>query len=79
MLFPTSLHLNIWLDERLHVKVAFCGEAFQNYVRHPNQNYYLEVTTYLKEQILIPCEKRNNQISKEVALRVRSWNDLVVV
>ena len=32
-----------------------------------------------KDQILNACEKRNDQVSKEVALRVGSCNDLVAV
>ena len=34
---------------------------------------------YFEKLVLLSCQKRNDQISKEVALRVRSCNDLVAV
>ena len=58
----------------------FCGGPCQKNIRHPNRNNCHEVTTlHLKEQVLLSCLKRNKQISKEVALIVRSCNDLVAV
>ena len=58
----------------------FCGGPCQKNIRHPNRNNCHEVTTlHFKEQVLLSCQKRNDQISKKVALRVRSCNDLVAV
>ena len=58
----------------------FCGGPCQKNIRHPNRNNCHEVTTlHFKEQVLLSCLKRNEQISKEVALIVRSCNDLVAV
>ena len=53
-----------------------CG-PYQKYIRHPNRNNCHEVTTsHVKEQVLLSCQKRNDQISKGVTLRVRLCNDL---
>ena len=58
----------------------FCGKTCQKNVKHPDRNNCHEVTTLsFKDQILNACEKRNDQVSKEVALRVGSCNDLVAV
>ena len=49
-------------------------------VEKNNRNNCLKVTTlHLEEKVLLSCQKRDDQISKEVALRVRSRNDLVSV
>ena len=37
------------------------------------------MTLHFKEQVLLSCLKRNEQINKEVTLRVRSCHDLVAV
>ena len=57
----------------------FCGEPCEENIRHPHRNNCHEVTLHLKEQVLLSCLKRNEQISREVTLRVRSCNDLVAV
>ena len=58
-------------------KCMFSCGPYQKYIRHPNRNNCHEVTTsHLKEQVLLSCQKRNDQISKEVTLRVRLCNDL---
>ena len=58
----------------------FCGEPFQKNIRHPYRNNSHEVTTLrFKEQVLLSCQKRNNQIRKIVALRLSSCNDLDAV
>ena len=59
---------------------TFCGKTCQKNVKHPDRNNCHEVTTLsFKDQILNACEKRNDQVSKEVALRVGSCNDLIAV
>ena len=58
----------------------FCGGPCQKNIRNPNRNNCHKVTTlHFKEKVLLLCQKRDDQISKEVALRVRSCNDLVAV
>ena len=58
----------------------FCGKTCQKNVKHPDRNNCHEVTALsFKDQILNVCEKQNDQVSKEVALRVASCNDLVAV
>ena len=58
----------------------FRGKTCQKNVKHPDRNNCHEVTTLsFKDQILNVCEKQNDQVSKEVALRVASCNDLVAV
>ena len=58
----------------------FCGKTCQKNVKHPDRNNCHEVTTLsFKDQILNVCEKQIDQVSKEVALRVASCNDLVAV
>ena len=58
-------------------KCMFSCGPYQKYNRHTNRNKCHEVTTsHLKEQVLLSCQKQNDQISKEVALRVRLCNDL---
>ena len=50
----------------------FCGEPFQKNIRHPYRNNSHEVTTLrFKEQVLLSCQKRNNQIRKIVAIIAR--------
>ena len=47
----------------------FCGGPCQKNIRHPNRSNYHEVTTlHFKEQVLVSCQKRNDQLSKEVAV-----------
>ena len=61
-------------------KFMFCGGPCQKNIRNPNRNNCHKVTTlHFKEKVLLLCQKRDDQISKEVALRVRSCNDLVAV
>ena len=58
----------------------FCGKTCQKNVKHPNRNNCYEVTTLrFKDQILNACEKRNDQVSKEIALRVGSlqWKHII--
>ena len=56
----------------------FCGKACQRNVRNPDRNTCHEVTTlHFKDQVVLACQKRDDQISKEVALRVRSCHELV--
>ena len=58
----------------------FCGKTCQKNVKHRDRNNCHEFTTLsFKDQILNACEKRNDQVSKELALRVGSCNDLVAV
>ena len=58
----------------------FCGKTCQKNVKHPDRNNCHEVTKLsFEDQILNACEKRNDQVSKELSLRVGSCNDLVVV
>ena len=58
----------------------FCGGPCQKNIRYPDRSNCHEVTTlHFKEQMLLSCQKRHDQISKEVALRVCSCNDLVAV
>ena len=71
-------------------KCKFCCGTCHKNIRHPNQNNCHELpkklvdtsevtTLHFKEKVLLSYQKRNDQISKEVALRVRSRNDLVDV
>ena len=56
------------------------GRPYQKNIRHPDRNNCHEVTTlHFKEQMLVSCQKRHDQRSKEVTLRVSSCNDLVAV
>ena len=61
-------------------KFMFGGGPCQKNIRNPNRNNCLKVTTlHFEEKVLLSCQKRDDQISKEVALRVRSRDDLVSV
>ena len=58
----------------------FCGETCQKDIKHPDRNNCHEVTTlHFKDQVLSACQRRDDQVSKNVALRVSSCNDLVAV
>ena len=58
----------------------FCGETCKKYIKHSNRNSCHEVTTLnFKDQVLSECQRRDDQPSKNVALRVSSCNDLVAV
>ena len=66
------------LDWRINYK--FSGGPCPKNIRHPNRSNCSEVKALdFKEQMLISCQKRHDQISKEVVLRVSSCNDLVAV
>ena len=51
----------------------FCSMSKKKQTRHPDRNNCHEVTTlHFKNQVLLACQKRDDPISKEVALRVRA-------
>ena len=53
-------------------KFMFCGRPCQKNIRNPNRNNCHKVATlHFKEKVLLSCQKRDDQISKEVALRAR--------
>ena len=61
-------------------KCLFCAESCQRNTRHPDRNNCHEVTTLIfKNQVLLACQKKDDKIGEEVALRVGACNDLVAV
>ena len=83
----TPSHDTPFTRKKKQVKYCAClwkhltGEANACFVvDHVNRiSCYEVMLLYFKEQVLLSCQNRNDQISKEVALRVRSCNDLVAV
>ena len=65
---------NIWLKKQMHGLWWTMSKRYKT----SQPNYCHEVTTlHFKRQALLLCQKRNDQIGKEVALRVRSCNNMI--
>lgn len=61
-------------------KCMFCSWTISKNQQTPRRSNQHKVTTlHFKEKVLPSCQKQNEQISKQVALRMRSCNNLVAV